>query len=90
MMGTVTSRVLIVIQKEINMCAVSMITDHFRDKWPVQHYINITQAQWDEYQALKRKMEEYDKKTGQPDCVKPEVADWEKAIEDVLRKKGLI
>lgn len=74
------------------MCAVSMITDYYQQKWPslIMSTIQITQAQWNEYQDLKKKMEEYDKQTGQPDCAKPGVADWEKAIEDVLRKKGLI
>jgi hypothetical protein len=73
------------------MCAVSAITDHFRDKWPQQqHFIHITQAQWNEYQELKKKMIEYDARTGQPDCAKPEVAEWESKIEEVLRKKGLI
>jgi hypothetical protein len=73
-----------------------MITDHYRDKWnPFRietdtDLIQITRAQWEEYRALKHKMEEYDRKTGQPDCVKPEVEDWEKKIEDILRKKGLI
>lgn len=74
------------------MCAVSMITDHFRDKWPVNQLdgVWITRAQWNEYLVLKKKMEEYDKRTNQPDCVKLEVADWEKKIESVLKKRGLI
>jgi len=76
------------------MCAVSMITDHYRGKWPSTfpaiEIISITRGQWDEYQKLKKAAEDYDKRTGQPDCVKPEVADWEKQIEEVLRKNGLI
>lgn len=76
------------------MCAVSMITDHYRDKWPVPiidvNKVQITFEQWREYQELKRLMEEYDKKTKQPDCVKPEVAEWEKSMEDFLKKKGIL
>lgn len=82
------------------MCAVSMITDHYRDLWPVQPLnplapyqaskIHITLEQYHEYQKLKKAAEEYDTRTKQPDCVKPAVADWEKAIEDVLVKRGLL
>jgi len=73
------------------MCAVSMISDYYRDKWPtISSLIQITQAQWDEYQELKRKAMEYDKRTGQPDCVKPEVEEWENKIVEVLKKKGLL
>lgn len=75
------------------MCAVSAITDHFRDKWnPLgdQNKIVITQAQWDEYRELKRKMEDYDRRTKQADCVKPEVDKWEKAMEAFLIKRGII
>lgn len=81
------------------MCAVSAITDHYRDKWPTPDYshpyqggshVNISKQEWEEYQKLKRVMEEYDKKTKQPDCVKPEVAIWESLIEKVLREKGII
>jgi hypothetical protein len=99
------------------MCAVSMITDHYRDKWPLPDFgqiqmvpypvpapplmdldaiqkalggKRITQAEWDEYQELKRKAEEYDKRTNQPDCAKPGVAEWEAAIESVLVKRGLL
>ena len=72
------------------MCVVSMVSDHFMQKWPEPNYIKITQAQWDEYQELKRKAAEYDKRTGQPDCVKPELDDWEKAMEEFLKKKGIL
>jgi hypothetical protein len=94
------------------MCAVSAVTDYYRDKWPLVDYtypqpgdwtntpvvwpnsmpkevtpitINITLEQWREYQELKRRMEEYDTKTGQPDCIKPEVAEWESNCASVDR-----
>lgn len=89
------------------MCAVSAVTDHYRDKWfgpitfpqtpaePFQPFVlkpgvTITQEQYDEYQELKRRMAEYDAKTNQPDCVKPEVAEMEKVIEAYLIKRGFI
>jgi len=83
------------------MCAVSMITDYYRDKWPVSNLpsifpttdfkpifpqeIKITPAQWQEYQELKKKMEEYDVQTNQPDCVKPDVVIWEAIIEQIIK-----
>ena len=76
------------------MCAVSMVTDFYRDKWnPFDistNHIVITKQQWEEYLELKRRMEEYDKRTNQPDCIKPEVADWEKLMEDFLKRKGIL
>jgi hypothetical protein len=91
------------------MCAVSMVTDYYREKiWPqpwtsptfppyapmvpddYDWHMTISRKDWEHYQELKRCMEEYDRKTGQPDCVKPEVAEWERIVEGVLIKKGLI
>jgi hypothetical protein len=88
------------------MCAVSFVSDHFMQRWPLPVFVplpdytappiqwprgvEITPEQWAEYQDLKRRAEEYDKATGQPDCVKPEAKRWEEAIEKVLRDKGLI
>lgn len=75
------------------MCAVSMITDHYKDKWPVNSYlemISITRYQWEEYQKLKKAAEDYDRRTKQPDCVKPDVAEWEQRIEEFLKKKGIL
>jgi hypothetical protein len=93
------------------MCAVSAVTDYYREKWPINipGYPDytlpepppfaplapldgrwITAAEWAEYQELKHRMEEYDAKTGQPDCIKPEVKEWEKIVVDVLIKRGII
>lgn len=122
------------------MCAVSFVTDHFRDKWPIpprspsipypfEPYppitppspvgptipiqfppapapkpaptpapqidpstirFTITLEQWNEYQALKKKAEEYDKRTNQPNCAKEGVAEWEEAIKAYLIKTGLL
>lgn len=86
------------------MCVVSMITDHYRDRWPVVPLlpyppqpapyivpqITITRAQWDEYIELKRKAAEYDARTGQPHCEKPEVPEWEARVLRILEERGLI
>lgn len=84
------------------MCAVSMITDHYRDRWPMlnkyqalssQQFpppIQITTEQWNEYLELKRRAQEYDARTNQADCAKPDVEEWEKKVESYLIKKGLL
>lgn len=46
--------------------------------------ISITLQEWVEYQELKRRMEEYDAATGQPDCIKPEVDTWEKIVQQIV------
>lgn len=83
------------------MCAVSAITDYYREKWPlrledynlpylppsmahIETKIKVSAKEWAEYQELKRRMEEYDRLTGQPDCVKPEVADWEAKVKQII------
>lgn len=75
------------------MCVMSAVTDHYQREWPVyqppinpvfnpsiwQPKITITAEQWAEYQRLKRAAAEIDAVTGQPDCVKPGVNEWEEA-----------
>jgi len=76
-----------------------MISDHWRDNyptppqtfsWPPLNGVYISSEQWSEYLTLKAKAEKYDRDTGQPDCVKPEVDAWEKQIETYLKKVGLL
>lgn len=71
------------------MCAVSAVTDYYREKWPIPVFpaipvipstITITPEQFAEYLELKRRMEAYDAATHQPDCIKPEVAQWEQQV----------
>jgi hypothetical protein len=72
-----------------------MITDHYRGKWPLPDYskpedisvITITIKEWQKYQELKRKAQEYDERTNQPDRVKPDVAEWEAKIEEIIERK---
>ena len=75
------------------MCVVSMVTDHYQEKWPKNlepEKVKITLAEWFEYQELKRKAQQYDERTKQPHCEKPGVDEWEQKIVEVLRKRGLL
>ena len=79
------------------MCVVSMIHDHYRhttpkdfdiQQWPTGPVWDM--PRWSEYQELLRKAREYDKLTGQPDCEDPKKAEFEKRVEDYLKKKGIL
>jgi hypothetical protein len=50
----------------------------------------ITAEQWREYQRLKKAAEEIDQKTKQPDCIKPDLAEWEAQMEAFLIKRGVL
>lgn len=62
------------------MCVVSMIVDHYTNKWtekwheqqstlePIPLVSPITQEEVDEFRRLLQRAREYDKRTGQPDC----------------------
>jgi hypothetical protein len=70
-----------------------MISDHYRDKWftaPLGQGIYISYEDWKEYQELKRKAQEYDNRFNQPDCVKPELQEWEQKMREFLIKQGVI
>ena len=71
------------------MCTVSMVTDHYKNQWNLSGRI-ISEGEWQEYQRLKRNAEEIDKLTKQPDCVKPDLQEWEQKVIEVLKKQGLI
>ncbi len=85
------------------MCVVSAVTDHYQREWgqPWQYPAPIfpgmtpsqriiSEQQWQEYQRLKRAAEEIDQKTNQPDCIKPDLAEWEASMEAFLVKKGVL
>jgi hypothetical protein len=75
------------------MCVVSMVTDHYQEKWPANlepDKVKITLAEWFEYQELKKKAVQYDIRTRQPHCEKPGVDEWEQKIVEVLLKRGLL
>ncbi len=57
------------------MCVVSMISDHYFDKWSPRQSGTVTtfpdlptQKEIDEFRELLRKAREYDKANNQPDC----------------------
>lgn len=77
------------------MCVVSMITDEYMRKWP---YIPTTDPWWtpkpvitpeehDWFKQLIKKAEEYDKRTGQPDCPDPEKVKWRKWLDEYMKEK---
>ncbi len=69
------------------MCVVSMISDHYREKYPQPAQWNW--PTWQEYQELKRKAEAYDRMTKQPDCEKGDLKQYEDAIKDFLAKNRI-
>lgn len=58
------------------MCVVSMVTDHYR-KYPNDWW---DMTKWDDYLDLKRKAEEYDRITKQPDCEDPQKQRFEQEV----------
>lgn len=76
------------------MCTVSAVTDHYYKSWPSTTAdwtkVTISYEEWAEYQRLKQNALEIDKITKQPDCIKPELKQWEETIERILKEKGLI
>ena len=79
------------------MCAVSMIMDHFGDKW--QYYKQDDRAWWvnrlrdstlqadiDEFRKLLERAREYDRKHNQPDC---ELQEKRQRILDLAKELGV-
>jgi hypothetical protein len=52
------------------MCVVSMVMDHYLDKWrpPAPPYPMPTPAELEEFRRLLERAREYDRAHGQPDC----------------------
>lgn len=77
------------------MCVVSMIHDHFRDRYPLPDYLRDLddgwiKIRWEEYQELLRKAREYDARTNQPNCEDPKKAEFEKQVKATLIRKGVL
>ena len=87
------------------MCVASAVTDFFQDKWttlpkstPITYPLLpdgrplrwITEEEWQDYQNLKRIVEGYDERTNQPECIKPELAEFERQVVEVLIKRGVL
>jgi len=73
------------------MCTTSMIMDYGRQQYykyykdiPIQTFDNDKYLIWVEaFQKLVEQAEEFDKVTGQPDCVDPEKAELMQKITDL-------
>lgn len=58
------------------MCVMSMIMDHYQDKWtdrlgdtmPLPGWPMISKEEIEEFRQLLERAREYDRRTGQPDC----------------------
>lgn len=78
------------------MCVVSMVMDHYLDKWnpplsipeinypPLQR--TIPQADIDEFYKLLERAREYDKKHNQPDC---ELEDKKNQLKKLAKELGI-
>lgn len=77
------------------MCVVSMIMDHYRDKW--DHLVvpgvapppapPITAAEIEEFRRLLERARDYDRKNSEPDCELKEKRDAIKKIADLMGVK---
>lgn len=77
------------------MCFVSMIHDFYTAPInptppPSYDWSKWTPIRWEEYNELLRKAAEYDRLTGQKDCVDPKKQELHDLIEKVLKEKGII
>lgn len=67
------------------MCAVSMVTGHYRDLFP--HYPSFPPAEYPNYAELVRKARLYDEMTKQRDCPDPAKEQWHKDLERHMKEK---
>lgn len=84
------------------MCAVSMIMQHYEDKWrplleeharqpisilpPVVYVPPISQGEIDEFRKLLERAREYDRKHNQPDC---ELDEKRQTIKKIAEQLGV-
>lgn len=83
------------------MCVVSMVTDHFTDRWtsplyqpryirpglpPLPPQRQITLEEIDEFHKLLERAREYDRRTGQPDC---ELAEKKAKLQRLAQELGV-
>jgi len=71
------------------MCAVSVIHDYMRTNTTPETW---TRPAFNEFQEVIRRLDDLDKKLGQPDCHDPQKAAWMEEVEHRLQKieKGAI
>lgn len=74
------------------MCTVSMIYDHFHDKWnewrtaPSPAAPAITPEEIEEFRRLLERAREYDRRHGQPDC---ELEEKRRRLKDLAKELGV-
>lgn len=84
------------------MCTVSMIMDHYREKWepyvqpqvvpywqqmaPFVKHPAISEAEIEEFRTLLARAREYDKRNNEPDC---EMAEKREAILKIAKALGV-
>lgn len=75
------------------MCTVSMIMDHYNDRWRVPSKIGpvfvpanpITQDEIDEFRRLLDRAREYDKRHNEPDC---ELDEKKERLRQLVKEQG--
>ncbi len=67
------------------MCAVSMVTQHWYDKYPTPWQFPASEY-WD-YTELVRKAKMYDELMKQADCPDPTKQEWHRSIVDKFEKQ---
>lgn len=77
------------------MCVVSMIIDHYRDRWDYQPQPNITWTTYppipskeevEEFRKLLERAREYDKRNNEPNC---EMEEKKQAIKTIAKTLGV-
>lgn len=63
------------------MCTVSAVMDYGRLRVPEYHWDTTN---WAVFKQLVKQAEEFDKVSGEPDCVDPEKEAWMKGVEERL------
>lgn len=71
------------------MCAVSMIMDHYYDRWDknkVTPPLTPTQKEIEEFYVLLERAREYDKKHNQPNC---EIEEKKEKLRELSKELGI-
>ena len=74
------------------MCVVSMISDHYMDRWPQPWqtpwpHSPLSPREYEDYQELLRKAKLYDEMTGQKDCPDPKKVEWQRDLEKFMKDR---
>lgn len=67
------------------MCVVSMVTDHYSQRWPQPS--NMSPDVFNDVMELIRKAKEYDAANNQAECLREEKRKWLEAMEAAWHSK---